>query len=218
MGSRPALAWLPFLPGPALRTTSRSTTQKHGMTNPKQVTELLISLRDGNREALNELVPLVYSELRRIARRKLRSERSGHTLGTTALVNEAYLQLVQVDRIQWQSRAHFLAIAAQAMRNILVGHARRRKRVKRGGGAPHVSLSEADDLPVQEADRILDLDAALHDLAALNPRHARIVECRFFGGMTIEETAAVLEISPATAKRDWTVLRGWLQRELDRER
>jgi RNA polymerase sigma-70 factor, ECF subfamily len=203
-----------------------STIQKHGMTNQRQVTELLISLRDGNREALNELVPLVYAELRRIARRKLRSERSGHTLGTTALVNEAYLQLVEVDRIQWQSRAHFLAIAAQAMRNILVGHARRRKRVKRGSGAPHVSLSEADDLPAgqadnlpaMEADRILDLDAALLDLAALNPRHARIVECRFFGGMTIEETAAVLEISPATAKRDWTVLRGWLQRELDRER
>jgi RNA polymerase sigma-70 factor, ECF subfamily len=203
-----------------------STIQKHGMTNQRQVTELLISMRDGNREALNELIPLVYAELRRIARRKLRSERSGHTLGTTALVNEAYLQLVEVDRIQWQSRAHFLAIAAQAMRNILVGHARRRKRVKRGSGAPHVSLSEADDLPAGaadnlpaiEADRILDLDAALHDLAALNPRHARIVECRFFGGMTIEETAAVLEISPATAKRDWTVLRGWLQRELDRER
>jgi RNA polymerase sigma factor (TIGR02999 family) len=188
------------------------------MANSPQVTELLISLRDGNREALNELVPLVYSELRRIARRKLRLERSGHTLGTTALVNEAYLQLVQVDRIQWQSRAHFLAIAAQAMRNILVGHARRRKRVKRGGGAPHVPLSEADHLPVREADRILELDAALTDLAALNPRHARIVECRFFGGMTIEETAAVLGVSPATTKRDWTVLRGWLQRELDQER
>jgi len=191
---------------------------KERMANSHQVTELLISLRDGNREALNELVPLVYSELRRIARRKLRLERSGHTLGTTALVNEAYLQLVQVDRIQWQSRAHFLAIAAQAMRNILVGHARRRKRIKRGGGAPHVPLSEADDFPVQEADRILELDAALTDLAALNPRHARIVECRFFGGMTIEETASVLGVSPATAKRDWTVLRGWLQRELDQER
>ena len=195
------------------------------MTNQRQVTELLISLRDGNREALNELVPLVYAELRRIARRKLRSERSGHTLGTTALVNEAYLQLVEVDRIQWQSRAHFLAIAAQAMRNILVGHARRRKRVKRGSGAPHVSLSEADDLPAGqahnlppiEADRILDLDAALDDLAALNPRHARIVECRFFGGLTEEETAAALGISQRTVAREWVTARGWLYQELRRD-
>jgi RNA polymerase sigma-70 factor, ECF subfamily len=187
------------------------------MANPKQVTELLISLRDGNRGALDELVPLVYDELRQIASRKLRSERAGHTLDTTALVNEAYLQLVQIDRIQWQSRAHFLAIAAQAMRNILVAHARRRKRVKRGGGAPHVELGQAGDLPAREAGRILDLDEALDELATLNPRHARLVECRFFGGMTIEETAEVLGVSTATAKRDWTVLRGWLQRELDRE-
>ena len=189
--------------------------QKHGMGNQEHITDLLISLRDGDRQALNELVPLVYNELRRIARSKLRLERSGHTLNTTALVNEAYLKLVQVDRLQWQSRAHFLAIAAQAMRNILVSHARRRKRVKRGGGAPHVSLSEAAAFPAREADRILDLDAALDNLAALNPRHARIVECRFFGGMTIEETATVLGVSNATAKRDWTVLRGWLQRELE---
>jgi RNA polymerase sigma factor (TIGR02999 family) len=186
------------------------------MANQRRVTELLISLRDGDRQAFDELIPLVYNELRRIARSKLRHERSGHTLNTTALVNEAYLQLVQVDRVQWQSRAHFLAIAAQAMRNILVSYARRRKRVKRGGGAPHVPLSEAADLPANEADRILGLDAALHNLAALNPRHARIVECRFFGGMTIEETATVLGISTATAKRDWTVLRGWLQRELEK--
>jgi RNA polymerase sigma factor (TIGR02999 family) len=187
------------------------------MANQRDVTELLIALRDGDRQALNELVPLVYSELRRIARSKLRLERSGHTLNTTALVNEAYLKLVQVDRLQWQSRAHFLAIAAQAMRNILVSYARRRKRVKRGGGAPHVSLSEVADLPAGEADRILDLDAALNNLAELNSRHARIVECRFFGGMTIEETATALGVSTATAKRDWTVLRGWLQRELEGE-
>lgn len=185
------------------------------MTNQKHVTELLISLGDGDRQALDELVPLVYNELRRIARSKLRFERSGHTLNTTALVNEAYLKLVQVDRLRYQSRAHFLAIAARAMRNILVSHARRRKRIKRGGGAPHVPLSEAVDFPAREADRILGLDAALHALAALNLRHARFVECRFFGGMTIEETATALGISTATAKRDWTVLRGWLQRELE---
>jgi RNA polymerase sigma factor (TIGR02999 family) len=185
------------------------------MANPGNVTDLLILLRDGDRQALNELVPLIHGELKRIASAKLRLERRGHTLDTTALVNEAYLQLVQIDRVQWQSRAHFLAIAAQVMRNILVGHARRRKRAKRGGGAPHVSLSEAADFPAVEADRVLDLDAALQNLATLNPRHARLVECRFFAGMTIEETAVALGISTATAKRDWIVLRGWLQRELE---
>src|SRR6187399_1290842 len=121
------------------------------LAKPRDVTELLIALRGGDRQAMDELVPLVYEELKRIARSKLRLERRGHTLNTTALVNEAYLKLVQVDSIQWQSRAHFLAIAAQAMRNILVSHARTRKRVKRGGGAPHVPLAEAADLPVAEA-------------------------------------------------------------------
>jgi RNA polymerase sigma factor (TIGR02999 family) len=187
------------------------------MATQKRVTELLLSLRNGNRGALDELVPLVYDELRAIARRRLRYERSSHTLNTTALVHEAYLKLVQLDRIQWQSRAHFLAIAAQAMRNILVNHAQRRKSVKRGGGAPHAPLEEAIDLPATEADRILALDAALQRLTALNPRHARIVECRFFGGMTIDETAIVLEISPATANRDWSLLRAWLRRELEQE-
>jgi RNA polymerase sigma factor (TIGR02999 family) len=185
------------------------------MASDANVTDLLILLRGGDRQALNELVPLIHGELKRIARAKLRLERGGHTLDTAALVNEAYLQLVQLDRVQWQSRAHFLAIAAQAMRNILVSHARRRKRAKRGGGALHVSLSEAADFPTAEADRILDLDAALQNLAALNPRHARLVECRFFAGMTIDESATALGVSAATAKRDWIVLRGWLQRELE---
>jgi RNA polymerase sigma factor (TIGR02999 family) len=190
------------------------------MADRKRATDLLIALSDGNRDALDELVPLVYDELRAIARRKLRSERSGHTLDTSALVHEAYLKLVHLDRMQWQSRAHFLAVAAQAMRNILVNHALRRKRVKRGGGAPHEPLDEMAAepaiLPVEEADRILALDAALDQLAALNARHARIVECRFFGGMTIEETATALDISPATTKRDWSLLRAWLGRELER--
>ena len=180
-----------------------------------QVTELLLELGRGNRAVLDDLVPIVYDELRGIARRRLRSERTGHTLNTTALVHEAFLKLVQLDRIEWQSRAHFFAIAAQAMRHVLVNHALRRKRVKRGGGAVHVPLEDAPDLPVQEADRILALDEALERLTALNPRHARIVECRFFAGMSIDETAAALEISPATAKRDWVLLRAWLRRELD---
>jgi RNA polymerase sigma factor (TIGR02999 family) len=192
------------------------------MPTRSDATELLLSLNDGNRGALNELVPLVYDELRAIARRKLRYERQGHTLNTTGLVHEAYLKLIGLDRVHWKSRAHFLAIAAQAMRNILVSHARRRKRIKRGGGAAHspletaanLSVEEAGGLPVDEADRILALDAALERLAVVNPRHARVVECRFFGGMTIEETAAVLEVSPGTAKRDWSLVRLWLGREL----
>lgn len=184
------------------------------MATQEQATELLLALSNGNREALDELVPLVYDELRQIARRRLRHERPGHTLDSVGLVNEAYLKLFQLDRIQWNSRAHFLAVAAQAMRHILVNHALRRKRVKRGGGAPHVPLDEAADLPAAEADRILALDGALERLAALNPRHAKVVECRFFAGMTIEETAAALDISPATAKRDWSLLRLWLGREL----
>ena len=188
------------------------------MKSDKRVTELLIALQDGNRAVLDDLVPLIYDELRAIARRKLRSERAGHTLTTTALVHEAYLKLVRLDRIQWQSRAHFLAIAAQAMRHVLVNHALRRKRVKRGGGATHLPFEEAAGLPLTEVDRILKLDSALAKLAEVNQRHARIVECRFFAGMTIEETAAALDVSPATAKRDWTLLRAWLLRELDRSR
>jgi RNA polymerase sigma-70 factor, ECF subfamily len=187
------------------------------MPSQKRATELLLSFGNGNREALDELVPLVYSELRAIARRKLRYERADHTLNTTALVHEAYLKLVKLDRMQWQSRVHFLAIAAQAMRNILVNHALRRKRIKRGGGAAHAPLDAAANLPAAEADRILALDAALDKLAALNPRHASIVVCRFFGGMTIEETATALEISAATAKRDWMLMRAWLGRELSPE-
>jgi RNA polymerase sigma factor (TIGR02999 family) len=155
-----------------------------------------------------------------MARRKLRHERSGHKLDTTALVHEAYLKLVQLDRMQWQSRAHFLAVAARAMRNILVNHALRRKRLKRGGGAAHVPLENATHvpladaayLPVREADRILALDAALEKLAALNPRHARIVECRFFGGMTIEKPRTSRDLPPDQARLDY--LRAWLGREL----
>jgi RNA polymerase sigma factor (TIGR02999 family) len=184
------------------------------MATQKHATELLLSLSNGDREALNELLPLVYDELRVIARRRLRQERPGHTLDTVGLVNEAYLKLFQLDRIQWNSRAHFLAIAAQAMRQILVNHALRRKRIKRGGGAAHVPLDEATDLPAGEAERILALDEALERLASFNPRHARVVECRFFVGMTIEETAEALGVSPATTKRDWSLLRLWLGREL----
>jgi RNA polymerase sigma factor (TIGR02999 family) len=174
-------------------------------------------MREGDREALNALIPLVHAELKRMARNKLRIERPEHTLNSTALVNEAYLKLVGTDDLQFESRAQFFALAANVMRNILVSHARSRRRLKRGGGAQHVSLSDVAEISVADVDRILDLDAALRDLEALNPRHSRIVECRFFAGMTIEETASALGISIATAKRDWNVLRIWLQRELGRK-
>jgi RNA polymerase sigma factor (TIGR02999 family) len=182
-----------------------------------EITELLLALRGGDRAVLSDLVPLIYDELRVIARRRLRTERTGHTLTTTALVHEAYLKLVRLDRMHWRSRAHFFAIAAQAMRQVLVNHALRRKRIKRGKGAPHIPLEDASDLPVAEADRVLALNDALAKLASLNPRHARFVECRFFGGMSIEETAMALNVSPATAKRDWKLLRAWLERELNRD-
>jgi RNA polymerase sigma factor (TIGR02999 family) len=181
----------------------------------RRITDLLLELNRGNRDVLDELVPVLYQELRAIARRKLRYERRGHTLNTTALVNEAYLKLVQLDRMHWQSRAHFLAIAAQAMRRILVDHAVRRKSIKRGGGA-NAALAEPPALSVADADRILALNAALDRLSTKSPRHARIVECRFFTGMTIEETAVALDISPATAKRDWALVRVWLVREMER--
>jgi RNA polymerase sigma factor (TIGR02999 family) len=180
-----------------------------------RVTTLLQSLSEGNRQALEDLMPLVYDEMRRIARGRLRYERSNHTLNTTALVHEAYLKLAQISRLQWQSRSHFLAIAAQAMRQVLVNYALSRKRQKRGGGIVPVPLEEAEILPDEGAEQILAVDAALQKLEALNPRHSRIVEYRYFGGLTIEETAAALEASPATVKREWTLLRAWLRRELE---
>lgn len=192
------------------------------MGSQKNATELLLALSGGDRAAIHDLIPLVYDELRAIARRRLRFERTGHTLDTAGLVHEAYLKLIQLDRVQWQSRAHFLAIAAQAMRNILVSYARRRRQLKRGAGAAHVPLEQVGDsiepalgaLSEGDAERILELEEALERLAVLNPRHAHMVECRFYGGMTVEETAEVLAVSPGTVKRDWRLLRRWLGREL----
>jgi RNA polymerase sigma factor (TIGR02999 family) len=196
-------------------STENGDPTESGMAE-NRVTEILLAFEGGNRAVLDELVPFVYEELRAIASRKLSHERQGHTLNTTALVHEAYLKLVRLGRIQWQSRAHFLAIAGQTMRNILVSHAIHRKRIKRGKGTPHLPLHDVDALAESEADEILAFDAALEKLSQVNHRQARIVECRFFAGMTIEDTACVLEISPATVKRDWTLLRAWLRRELER--
>jgi RNA polymerase sigma factor (TIGR02999 family) len=164
---------------------------------------------------MDDLLPQVYGELKRIAARQLRNERPGHTLCTTALVHEAWLELSHLDRIRWQNRSHYLAVAAQAMRRVLIDHAVARRAQKRGGGQPVETLAEDPLVIVQgRASELLDLDDALQRLAALDERQVRIVECRFFGGMSIEETAAALEISPATVKREWALARAWLNRDL----
>ncbi len=164
---------------------------------------------------MDDLLPMVYSELKRIAARQLRRERTDHTLSTTALVHEAWLELSRLDRIKWQNRNHYLAIAAQAMRRVLVDHAVARRAQKRGGGQ---SIEVLDDgvvlLADGRAEELLDLDHALERLAVVDARQQRIVECRFFGGMSIEETAAALDLSPATVKREWALARAWLNREL----
>jgi RNA polymerase sigma factor (TIGR02999 family) len=167
-------------------------------------------------QPMEEMFPLVYAELRRMAARKLRSERDGHTLCTTALVHEAWLELTKLTRIEWQNRAHFLAIAAQAMRRILIDYAVARRRQKRGGGMPIESLDESDALAIAQVrgDELLALDEALDRLMVMNQRQGRIVECRFYGGMSVEETAEALEVSPATVKREWSTARAWLNREL----
>jgi RNA polymerase sigma factor (TIGR02999 family) len=187
------------------------------MPSGSDVTDLLLSMRDGDARAAEAVAPLVYEELRRIARRQLRGERAGHTLSATALVHEAYLKLVRIERVDWKSRAHFLAVAARAMRRILVNHALRRKAQKRGGAALHVALDGVDAAAAAPAEEVLALDQAIGRLEALEPRHAQIVEMRFFGGLSIDETARALGVSPATVKRDWTLLRAWLRRELEIE-
>jgi RNA polymerase sigma-70 factor, ECF subfamily len=164
---------------------------------------------------MDDFLPLVYEELRRIAARELRRERPGHTLCTTALVHEAWLELAKLHRIQWQNRSHYLALAAQAMRRVLIDHAVARRAQKRGGGRPVESLDD-DALVMVDARsaELLDLDAALGRLTALDERQGRIVECRFYGGMSIEETAEAVGVSPATVKREWALARAWLNREL----
>ena len=182
-----------------------------------EITRILHDWKDGNREALDRLIPIVYDELRTLASRQLAREWRHDRLQTTIVVNEAYLKLFDQREVDWQNRGHFFAIAAQLMRRILVDHARRALREKHGGGAIHVeiadALSRSTDPPLDVLDA-LALDAALQKLEVLDPDQGRIVELRFFGGLTVEETAAVLGISPATVKREWAVAKGWLYREL----
>jgi len=189
--------------------------------SPAEVTRLLVAWRGGDAGALDRLLPLVYAELRRVAHRYMRDERPNHPLQTTALVHEAYLRLIDVTRVDWQSRNHFFAVSARLMRRILVEAARRRNADKRGGDASHVALDEAF---VPAADRgadLLALDEALEHLAALAPRKARVVELRYFAGLSVKETADVLGVSVETVMRDWRMAKLWLQRDLssvDRER
>ena len=190
---------------------------------PSDVTALLLAWADGDRAALDALLPALYADLHAQATRALRREADGHTLQPTALVHEAYLRLVGQQRLRWQGRTHFFGVAARCMRQILVDHARARRAAKRGGGAPAVTLADADAVerahPAAADDAgidVLALDAALTRLAALDPEQARLVELRFFAGLTIDATAAALGVSAATVSREWAVARRWLQRELAR--
>lgn len=180
-----------------------------------EITEMLKACSGGNREAMDKLMPLVYSELHRQAHLYLNREHSNHTLQTTALVHEAYLRLIEQRFVDWQNRAHFFGIAANMMRRILVNYANHAHRLKRGGAGSDLPLEEALCVAAEENDvDLLALDKALNELAKLDERHAQIVELRYFSGLSIEETAEVLQISPATVKRDWSMAKAWLRSEL----
>ncbi len=185
--------------------------------SPHEVSQLLRAWSSGDESALQRLIPLVYEELHRIARRYMGRERKGHTLQTSALVNEAYLRLVDWKNVEWQNRAHFFAASAQLMRRILVDFARNRRYLKRGGGALQVSLAEAEGISLERGTDLLALDDALNSLAAMDQRKSQVVEIRFFGGLSVEETAEVLKVSVETVMRDWKLAKVWLLRELDKK-
>ncbi len=180
-----------------------------------EVSGLLQAWTAGDQNALDQLTPIVYDELRRLARHYMRGERADHSLQATALVNEAYLRLVDYKRMRWQNRAHFFAVSAQLMRRILVDHARRRNQ-KRGAGVEHVSLEDTAVIGPGRSENLVELDEAMEALAKLDPRKARVVELRFFGGLSVEETAEVIKVSPVTVMRDWSTARAWLHREMNR--
>ena len=179
-----------------------------------QITELLAEWREGKQSALDELYPLVYDELHRLARRYMRRESKGHTLQTTALINEAYVRLVDQKNVHWANRSHFFAISAQIMRRILIDHARRHAYAKRGGGARPVSLEEVAAVLPDQSEELLRLDEALKSLAEMDPRRSQVVELRYFGGLNNEEIAGVLHISENTVTRDWNMARAWLYQQL----
>jgi len=182
--------------------------------SPSKVTQLLHDWSDGDREALDKLIPIVYEELRRQAARYLRRERPGHTLQTTALIHEAYIRLIDQKNVRWQNRAHFFAIAAQLMRRILVDHARGRQAAKRGGSDIKLPLEEGMIGSEGREVDLVALDEALERLASIDPQQSRVVELKFFSGLSVEETAEVLGVSQRTVKRDWNVAKAWLRREI----
>jgi RNA polymerase sigma-70 factor (ECF subfamily) len=184
--------------------------------SPHEITQLLIAWSDGDEASLEKLTPLVNDELHRLAKRYMARERPGHILQTTALVNEAYLRLIDWKNARWQNRAHFFGLAAQLMRRVLVDFARAQGREKRGGEALRVSLSEAADIPKEQSADLVALDDALNALAELDMRHSRVVELRFFGGLSLEEMADVLKVSVSTVRRDWSLAQAWLYRELSK--
>lgn len=182
--------------------------------SPQQITQMLKDWSNGDQSARDQLIPLVYEELRRMAHQHMKKERPGHTLQTSALVHEAFVRLVDQSDVQWQNRAHFFGIAAQMMRRILVDYARGRNYAKRGGGARQVSLEDVAIVSAERAADVVALDEALTSFASVDQRKSQIVELRFFGGLSIEETAAVLSVSPGTVMRDWTLAKAWLRREM----
>ena len=184
------------------------------MPSSHEVTQLLLAWSNGDQAALEQFIPLVYRELRRLAKGYMRQERPGHLLQTTALINEAYLRLIDCKQVHWRNRAYFFGVAAQLMRRILVDFARARHQDKRGGGACQVSLDEAAAVSVERNAEFIALDEALERLAAIDPRRSRMVELRFFGGLSEEETAEALKVSPRTVRREWSLARAWLHREL----
>ena len=200
----------------ALRSRVRYNAGTMSDPNSHDVTQLLKAWSGGDQQALNELMPTLYAEIRKLAGSYLRRERPDHTLQATALVNEAYMRLVDQRAVQWQNRAHFFGIAAQIMRRILVDHARMQKAEKRGSGQNPILLDEALEVAAERQLDFVAVDDALKTLAELDSRQAQIVELRFFGGLSIEETAEVTKLSPATIKREWASARAWLRRELER--
>jgi len=187
------------------------------MPSPKNLTKLLVDWRNGDQEALNTLIPLVYEELHRVARRYLRHERPNHTLQTTALVHEAYLRLVDENDGNWRNRAQFIVVASQLMRHILVDYARNHNAAKRGGNFARVSFDEQMIVTENKGPDLMELDEALNRLATIDPEQSRVVELRVFGGLTVEETAEVLAVSPRTVKREWSMAKAWLHRQLSRQ-
>lgn len=184
---------------------------------PQEVTQLLVDWGNGNQAALDRLMPVVYTELRQLAHWYMRRERPDHTMQTTALIHEAYLRLVDQNQVRWQHQAHFFGIAARLMRQILIEHARSHTRAKRGGGVGTISLDEAAIVSQARATELLALDDALERLATIDPRKSQVVELRFFGGLSVEEAAQVLNIAPNTVLRDWRMAKAWLRREISHE-